>query len=102
MTTNTLLTLIAVLLLARVVLQVWLGKETLERANATASEIDGMAVFVSKDEYWKINSEIRTYCQMGYELVNAQSNVVITVNNELATGTMLYFTRKKIKNYMEE
>lgn len=49
--TNTLLTLIAVLLLARIVLLVWQGKETLKRVYATASEVENTLVVCNRSQY---------------------------------------------------
>lgn len=90
--TNILLALIAGLLLARIVLQVCQGKETLKRAYATASELENTARITNQDL-----NEICVIMGMlqddGWELVAA---------HPLKGGReILYFTRKKIKNYME-
>lgn len=97
MTTNILLTLIAVLLLARIVLQVWQGKNAFERGYTTTSEVETNVSFLSDESYKEITSEIRFYEEMGFELICAQSNVVVDGD----TGTILYFTRKKIRNCEE-
>ena len=91
MTTNILLILIAVLLLARIALQVWQGKETLKR-YATASEVENTARITNLDlnEICVIMGMLQ---EDGWELVAAHP---FKGGREI-----LYFTRKKIKNYME-
>ena len=91
MTTNILLTLIVVLLLVRIALQVWQGKETLKRAYATVSEVENVCdVCFGGAEVERI---LKSRGKDGYEFTGAMSRGV---------GVYLFFTRKKIKNYMEE
>lgn len=92
MTTNILLTLIAVLLLARLALQVWQGKETLER-YATVSEVEHKAVVVPCSLV-KMNNILTHMAMNKWELVSACAGEDDTL--------LFFFTRKKIKNYMEE
>lgn len=94
MTTNILLTLIAVLLLVRIALQVWQGKETLKRTYATASEVENIVSLV-EDNKGDIMEVIRINNSQGYELV--QIIPYVKANN--GDYSLLIFTRKKIKNY---
>lgn len=96
MTTNILLTLIAVLLLAQMVLQVWQGKETLKRAYAAASKVENIISLV-EDNKGDIMEVIRINNNQGYELV--QIIPYVKANN--GDYSLLVFTRKKIKSYME-
>lgn len=98
MTTNILLTLIAVLLAVRIVLQVRHNKHVFDNMYCAPSEIENWCYFVTDETWDNICDKIESHGDRGYELVCAQSNVVI----DGETGTMLYFTHKKIKNYMEE
>lgn len=95
--TNLLLLTIVVLLLARIVLQVWQGKRAFENGYCAPSEVETKVSFLTDETYKDITSEIHRYEEAGFELVCAQSNVVIGGD----TGTMLYFTSKKIKNYYD-
>lgn len=92
MTTNILLALIAVLLLARIVLQVWQGKETIKRAYATVSEVEHKAVVVPCSLV-KMNNILTHMAMNEWELVGACAGEDDTL--------LLFFTRKKIKSYME-
>lgn len=89
--TNTLLTLIAVLLLARIVLLVWQGKETLKRVYATASEVENVCD-VCLGRVQTVEHILESRGKMGYEFTGAMSH---------GADVYLFFTRKKIKNYME-
>lgn len=98
MTTNILLTLIAVLLAVRIVLQVRQGKSAFEKSYCAPSEVENWCYFVLDETWDNICDQIISHGERGYELVSVQSNVVIGGD----TGTMLFFTRKKIKNFLEE
>lgn len=98
MMTNILLSIIAVLLAVRIMLQVRQGKKEFDNMYCAPSEVETKVSFLTNETYKDITSEILWYDEAGFELVCAQSNVVI----DGKTGTMLYFTRKRIKNYMEE
>lgn len=97
MTTNILLIIIAVLLAVRIVLQVRQCKRAFEKTYCAPSEVESVVSVVPNDkgnilDYIKINNS------KGYELVQVVPNV--RVNNEMST--LLFFTRKKIKNFYEE
>ena len=85
--TNILLVIIVVLLLARTVLQLRQGK----------SEVKNIIALVP-NEKGDIMDAVRINNKAGYELVQVITQV--RANDEL--NTMLIFTRKKIKNYLEE
>lgn len=94
--TNILLSIIAVLLIARIFLQVWQGKRAVEKGYAAPCEVENVISLVPNEkegimEYIRINN------RAGYELVQVVPQV--RANNEFCT--MLIFTRKKIKNYYE-
>lgn len=90
-----LLSIIAVLLFARIVLQIWQGKRAVEKGYAAPSEVENEEVVA--DSY-NVSTTIREYGERGYELVQ----VVCPYDGSGASMTQLFFTRKKIKNYYEE
>lgn len=89
--TNILLSIIAVLLFARIVLQIWHGKRAVEKGYAAPSEVENIRV--SLVEYWQVPDRLEYYGKQGYELV-----AVTCDHNDRA---VLYFTRKKIKTYYD-
>ena len=89
--TNILLAIIIVLLIARIVLQIWQGKQAVEKEYAAPCEVENKRVRMR--EVWQIDDDLEEYGKRGYELVA----VVFTINNRFD----LYFTRKKIKTYYE-
>ena len=89
--TNILLSIIAVLLFARIVLQVRQGKRAVEKGYAAPSEVENKRVRMR--EVWQIDDDLEEYSKRGYELVT----VVITNNGRVD----LYFTQKKTKTYYE-
>lgn len=93
--TNILLSIIIVLLIARFILSVWQGKKTLDKAYATTSEVDAFFEFAALDE---IKDKLRKYSRNGYELSCAMPYTMS--NGEFRV--FFFFTRKKIKNYMEK
>lgn len=96
--TNILLSIIAVLLFARIVLQVRQGKRALEKVYAATSEVENKTSTVI-DEY-DLRIELDNWGRRGYELVS----VVVSGHNDKDDCNIytLFFTRKKIKNYYEE
>ena len=84
--TDILLIIIAVLLAVRIVLQLRQGK----------SEVKNIIALIPNEK--DIMDAVRTNNKFGYELVQAIPQV--RANDEL--NTMLIFTRKKIKNFLEE
>lgn len=95
--TNILLSIIAVLLFARIVLKIWQGKRALEKGYAASSEVENIISLIPNEKA-DIMEAIRINNRAGYELVQVIPQV--RANNEFCT--MLIFTRKKIKNYYEE
>lgn len=94
--TNILLIIIAVLMLVRIVLQVWQGKKAVEKGYVAPSEVENIISLVP-DDRGDIMDSVRTNNSCGYELVQVVPNV--RANNEFCT--LLIFTRKKIKTYYE-
>lgn len=94
--TNILLSIIAVLLFARIVLQIWQGKRAVEKGYAAPSEVENIISLIPNEKA-DIMESIRTNNRAGYELVQVIPQV--RANNEFCT--MLIFTRKKIKNYYD-
>lgn len=92
--TNILLSIIAVLLFARIVLQIRQGKRAVERGHAAPCEVENEEVAV--DSY-QVSTTIREYGERGYELVQA----VCPYGGSGASRTQLFFTRKKIKTYYD-
>ncbi len=92
--TNVLLTIIAVLLFTRIVLQIRQGKRAVEKGYAAPSEVENIGIVV--DSY-QVSSTLRKYGERGYEFVQA----VCPYGGSGASKTQLFFTRKKIKTYYE-
>lgn len=90
--TNILLSIITVLLFARIVLQIWQGKRTVEKGYAATSEVRKTIVAAdSPESLYDRLCEKWEYCD--YELVS-----VIEYD-----GVFYAFLQsKKIKNYYEE
>ena len=91
--TDTLLIIIAVLLAVRIVLQLRQGKRAFEKMYQATSEVENCATVVNRSIY-HIRAEIESKAFEGWELVGAH----LTKNK----NEILFFTRKKIKNYLEE
>lgn len=89
--TNILLSIIAVLLFARIVLRIWQGKRAVEKVYAAPSEVENKRVRMR--EVWQIDDDLKEYSKRGYELV-----AIVPTNNDRYD---LYFTRKKIKTYYD-
>lgn len=91
---NILLSIIIVLLFARIVLQVRQGKRAVEKGYASASEVENCMTIVA-DHY--VASTISDYAKRGWELVQV-------IDRDGGSGNsrhQLFFTRKKIKTYYE-
>lgn len=92
--TNILLSIIAILLLARVVLQVKQGKRLLEHSFCSTSDVENIEAVV--DSY-SVSTTISRYGERGYEFVQA----ICPYGGSGAGKTQLFFTKKRIKNYYE-
>lgn len=79
------------LLFARLVLMINQGKRISEKSYVTTSEVENIEVITHIDS---VKSTIKERGKMGFELVQ-----IIRGKN---SSVHIYFTRKKIKNYMEE
>lgn len=97
--TNILLSIIAVLLFARIVLQIRQGKRALEKGYATPSEVDNKVCFVAST--LELNEVIKEYNHNGYELVHLIYRKLNYSDKPERYGWVLLFTRKKIKNYYD-
>lgn len=95
--TNILLAIIVVLLLARIVLQLRQGKRVFEKTYCAPSEVENR-LEVSIPEPKAIDDTIRALGQEGWEFVSAEQ---IEWRGRLRE-VYLFFTRKKIKNFLEE
>ena len=92
--TNVLLTIIAVLLFARIVLQIKQGKRAVEKEHAAPSEVENCMTIVA-DHY--VASAISDYAKRGWELVQ----VIDHCSGFGDSKHQLFFTRKKIKTYYD-
>lgn len=90
--TNILLSIIAVLLFARIVLLIWQGKRAVEKGYAAPSEVENTFRHVQGDTF-AIRSILDIMSQNRWELVNACAGE--------DDSLLLFFTRKKIKNYYD-
>ena len=91
--TTTLLTIIAVLLAVRIVLQIRQGKRVFEKNYVTTDNVEYNFTICSNNPK-KIVGEAMEFGKDGWELVT----ILSTNKNQY----ILIFTRKKIKNYYEE
>lgn len=94
--TDILLSIIAVLLFARIVLQVWQGKRAVEKGYAAPSEVEHR-VEMCLPMPDAIESTVRELAKGRWELVAVQQVDWARSRHEV----YLFFTRKKIKNYYE-
>lgn len=91
--TNILLSVIAVLLFARMVLQVIQDKRAVEKEYATPSEVETCVKVCNRSQY-HISRTVKMMADDRWELVAAHHT---RNQNEI-----LFFIRKKIKNYYEK
>ncbi len=94
--TNILLSIIAVLLFARIVLQVRQGKRAVEKGFAAPSEVEHR-VEIRLPLPDAIESTIRELAKERWELVAVQQIDWVRSKHEV----YLFFTRKKIKTYYD-
>ena len=92
---ETLLIIIAVLLAVRIVLQLRQGKRAFEKMYQATSEVENvLRVAVDGSVYSDINYHLKWAATNGYELLSA---------TRVDSDTWyLFFSRKKIKNFLEE
>ena len=90
--TDTLLIIITVLLAVRIVLQIRQGKRAFEKMYQATSEVKNVHIMVSKHD---IDKYLDIFSKQGYELIHV-------VNLSEHGMFQLFFTRKKIKNFLEE
>ena len=93
---NILLSIIAVLMFARIVLQIWQGKRAVEKVYAAPSKVEHR-VEISLALPDAIESTVRELAKERWELVAVQQIDWARSKHEV----YLFFTRKKIKNYYE-
>lgn len=91
--TNILLTLIAVLLAVRIVLQVRQGKRAYEKTYCAPSEVEHTFRHVKSDTF-ALRTTLDYMASNNWEYVGLSSGEDDTL--------LLFFTRKKIKNFLEE
>lgn len=91
--TDTLLIIIAVLLAVRIVLQLRQGKRAFEKMYCAPSEVENCVKVVNRSQY-HVREMIEKMAQDRWELVSAH----LSKNG----NETLFFTRKKIKNFLEE
>lgn len=97
--TNILLSIIAVLLFARIVLQVRQGKRAVEKEYAAPCEVENKVCFVGST--LELDEVIKEYNHNGYELVHLIYRKLNYSDKPDRYGWVLLFTRKKIKIYYE-
>ena len=91
--TNTLLIIIAVLLAVRIVLQLRQGKRAFEKMYCAPSKVENCVNIVENNHY-EISNVVERMATYRWEFVSAYP----TKDDKV----LLFFTRKKIKNYYEE
>ena len=91
--TNTLLIIIALLLAVRIVLQLRQGKRAFEKMYCAPSEVENCVKEVRYDMRFQLEDKLESMSAEGWELVAV---------DRYANFMYLFFTRKKIKNFLEE
>lgn len=91
--TNILLSIIAVLLFARIVLQIRNGKRAVEKWYSAPSEVETCVKVCNRSQY-----HIKAVCDM----MSADRWELVTAHRTKNQNEILFFTRKKIKTYYEE
>ena len=91
--TDTLLTIIAVLLAVRIVLQLRQGKRAFEKCYTATSEVEHTFRHVQSDTF-AIRTTLNSMASANWEFVGLSSGEDDTL--------LLFFTRKKFKNYYED
>ena len=94
--TNILLIIIAVLLAVRIVLQVRQGKRAFEKMYQATSEVEYNFDFCNSDPFTAAR-KAEELGEDGWELVT-----ILPVDVSGNACYALFFTRKKIKNFLEE
>ena len=94
--TNTLLIIIAALLAVRIVLLLWQGKRAFEKMYCAPSEVESHCEFCDIDVF-AINEKLHNLSKDRWELTAIER--VRTLHGDCFA---LFFTRKKIKNFLEE
>ena len=91
--TNLLLIIIAVLLAVQIVLQVRQGKRAFEKMYCAPSEVEHTFRHVRSDTF-AIRTTLNSMASNNWEFVGLSQGEDDTL--------LLFFTRKKIKNFLEE
>lgn len=91
--TNILLSIIAVLLFARIVLQIRQEKRAVEKGYAAPSEVENVVKVVNADDPFDMKQMPERMSAEGWELVST--------HRPNPAHLYLFFTRKKIKNYYD-
>ena len=89
-----LLSIIAVLMFARIALQVRQGKRAVEKGYCTASEVENTC-YNTLNSLTYIDKALEEMSQKGWELV------AVNKSRDNSEMVYLFFTRKKIKTYYE-
>lgn len=93
--TNILLTIIAVLLFARIVLQIKQGKRAVEKGYAAASEVETTMRIADNDPF-AVKNMADNMAHSNWELIT-----ILKTTMSGSPAYALFFTRKKIKNYYD-
>ena len=94
--TDTLLIIIAVLLAVRIVLHLRQGKRAFEKMYQATSEVEYHVAFCNIDIF-ALTNKLHNFGKEGWELAAIEKTQV--ARKDCYT---LFFTRKKIKNFLEE
>lgn len=97
--TNILLSIIAVLLFARIVLQIRQGKRAVEKGYAAPSEVENKFCLVANT--FELGEIIEEYNHNGFELVHLIYRKLNYSDKPDRYGWVLLFTQKKIKTYYD-
>lgn len=90
--TNILLSIIAVLLFAWIVLKIWQGKRAVEKGYAAPSEVETCVKVCNRSQY-----HIREIC----DKTSADCWELVAAHRTKNQNEILFFTRKKIKTYYD-
>lgn len=93
--TNILLSIIILLLIARIGLQIAKARRAVGKSYATADEVENVVIIV---ENHRVDTVISDYGKLGYEFVQA----ICPCGGYGASRTQIFFTKKKIRTKFDK
>lgn len=92
--TNILLTIIIILLVARLIVNIWLGRSNFQNTYAVASDVENRVRVSMNKEIYEVERILKEESEQGFELFDVESD---NENNRY----FFFFTKKKIRNHFQ-